>query len=106
MNGDLEGRYEMFLAVVSTELTSKTLDKHSPLLTDLASVSVHHSPDVDLLPVHSLQHGDCPDDGPVLVVVPPALHAEHGAPLVPLPPLPAGPALADWVQAEDLADPT
>ena len=106
MNGDLEGRYEMLLAVVSTELTSKTLNKHSPLLTDLATVSVHDRPDVDLLPVHALQHGDCPDDGPVLVVVPPALHAEHGAPLVPLPPLPASPALADWVQAEDLADPT
>ena len=50
-------------------------------------MTVHHGPHVDLSLVDVLHHPDCPDDGPVLVVVPLALHAEHGAPLVLLIPL-------------------
>ena len=86
--GGDEAGHQMLLTVISTELEMKIkTKKYWRSDIHLASVTVHHGPDMDLSLVDVLHHPDCPDDGPVLVVVPLTLHAEHGAPLVLLIPL-------------------
>ena len=55
----------------------------------LATMTIHHSPHMNLtiIILHLLQHPHCLHDGPVLVVVSLALHAEDAAVLTALTPL-------------------